>query len=324
VQKKSKFRAFVTSCRLEFFPATTSLLFMGLFWGLDEMIDLNSAALFGIAALVLVTSNLQGLHVNMLSDYEIDKKYKDFLPASIDTLGKRTFKVILLIECLLAFSSVLFLTVLLRKKVLLVLWVIGDFVGFAYSLKPLRLKSNPVLNPISLVMVLCILPMVWVYYVFASSMTLAFSLFCGGIVLGVMGLVLPTELEDFPEDKSAKVRNPTQTLGPLRTSKLAIFATAASVSLASMGAGLGFLGTKTPWLWLPATSVMVIAHGFVIKKLLALEETCRQYENATVNEQTRLMAKIKAITHQSPRWFGLVAWSGIFAGFLLYLSKIIM
>jgi len=324
VHNKSRFRAFVTSCRLEFFPATTSLLFMGLFWGLDEKIDLNSATLFGTAALVLTMSNLLGLHVNMLSDYEIDKKYKDFLPTSIDTLGKKTFKAILLIECLLAFCFVSFLTVILGKIVLLTLWSIGCFVGLAYSLKPLRLKSNPMLNPISLIMVLCILPMVWVYCVFATSITLAFSLFCGGIAFGVMGLVLPTELEDFPEDEAAKVRNPTQVLGPLRASKFAIFATATSVSLASVGAGLGFLATKTPWLWLLATAVMVVAHGFVIKKLLVLKEVCKQYENAAADEQKKLMQKIKAITNQSPQWFGLVAWSGIFAGFLLYLSKIIM
>lgn len=319
-----KFGAFITSCRFEFFPATISLLFMGFFWGLNTTIDLNSAALLLTAFVALAITNLQGLHINMLSDYEVDKKYKKFLPATIDTLGKKTFKAIFLIECVLAFSLVLFLTVLLSKIVLLVLWSIGFFIGLAYSLEPLRFKSNPVLNPVSLIMVLCVLPMVWVYYIFAPSITLAFSLFCGGIALGVIGLVLPTEIEDFPEDKAAGVRNLTQMLGLLRASKFSIYATAASVSVASVGAGLAFLGTVAQWLWLPATLFMVIVHGFVIRKLFGLKKLCERYENATPNKQRKLMVKIKAITNQAPRWFGSVAWSGIFAGFLLYLSKILV
>lgn len=324
MHKKSKLRAFITSCRFEFFPATISLLFMGFFWGLNTTIDLNSAALLLTATIVLVLTNLQGIHVNMLSDYELDKKYKKFLPAAIDTLGKKTFKAIFLIECVLSFSLVLFLTVFLSKIILLVLWSIGFFIGLAYSLGPLRFKSNPVLNPISLIMVLCILPMVWVYFIFAPAITLGFSLFCGGIALGVIGLVLPTELEDFPEDKAAGVQNLTQMLGPLRSSNFSICATAASVSVASVGAGLAFLGTGAPWLWLPATLVMVIVHGFVIRKLFGLKKVCKRYENATPNEQRKLMVKIKAITDHAPQWFGSVAWSGIFAGFLLYLSKILV
>lgn len=324
MRKKSKLRAFITSCRFEFFPATISLLFMGFFWGLNTTIDLNSAALLLTAFVTLALSNLQGLHVNMLSDYEIDKKYKKFLPAAIDTLGKKTFKAIFLIECVLSFSLVLFLTVFLSKIVLLVLWPIGFLIGLAYSLKPLRFKSNPIFNPISLIMVLCVLPMVWVYFIFASSITLGFSLFCGGIALGVIGLVLPTEIEDFPEDRAARVRNLTQAFGLLRASKFSIYATAASVSVASLGAGLAFLGTGASWLWLPATLFMAIVHGFVIRKLFGLKKLCEHYENAVPNEQRKLMVKIKAITNKAPQWFGAVAWSGIFAGFLLYLSKILV
>ena len=109
---------------------------MGFFWGLNKTIDLNSAGLLLIAFVTLTISNLQGLHINMLSDYEIDKKYKKFLPAAIDSIGKKTFKAIFLTECILSFSLVLFLTVFLSKIVLVVLWPIGFFIGLGYSLKP--------------------------------------------------------------------------------------------------------------------------------------------------------------------------------------------
>ena len=297
---------------------------MGVFWGLDTMINMSSVPLLLAAAVVLIMSNLQGLHVNMLSDYEIDKKYKKILPDAIDTLGKKLFKAIFLAECMVAFLLVLLLTLFLGKIILAVLWLIGFLIGLAYSLEPLRFKSNPMLNPISLVLVLCLLPMVWVYYIFASSMTPAFGLFCLGIAFGVIGLVLPTELEDFPEDRVAEVRNPTQVLGPLRASEFPICATVASVSIASIGAGLGFLDTNVHWLWIPATLVMVIAHSFVVWKLLVLRKICSQYENAKISERDGYMKRIKRITNESPRWFGLVAWSGIFAGFLLYLSRILI
>ena len=322
--EKSKFSALLTACRLEFCPGATSLLLTGLFWGLNTAINLNSTVLFLVSAAVLFLSYLQGVHINMLSDYEIDKKYKRFLPDAIDTLGRNTFKAIFLIECIAAFFLVVSLSIFLSKALLLALWLIGVSMGLAYSLEPLRLKSHPVLNPTLSILALCIFPIVWVYFVFAPSITVPFGLFCVGIALGVVGFVVPTELEDYPEDREARIRTPTQVLGPLRASIFAICATAASVSIASAGAGLAFLATQIPWFWLPATLVMAIAYGLVIRKLFDLKRACEQFEKATPNEKEKLMAKIKMITKKSPQWFGLIAWSGIFAGFLLYLSKILM
>jgi 4-hydroxybenzoate polyprenyltransferase len=298
---------------------------MGLFWGLGTAIDAYSAVLFLASAAVLVLSYLQGVHVNMLSDYAIDRNYKRFLPDAIDALGRNTFKVIFLIECIAAFFLVLFLSIWLGKAVLLVLWLIGVMIGLAYSLEPLRLKSNPVLNMTSLILVLCIFPMVWVYFMFASSITVAFGLFCVGMALGVIGFVVPTELEDYPEDKEARIRTLTQVLGPHRASILAILATAASLSITSAGAGLEFLATQRPWFWLPANLVMTITYGFTIWKLMGLQSVCKQFEKADQNGKEMLMVEIKMITARARKqWFGLVGWSGLFAGFLLYLSRILM
>ena len=285
----------------------------------------NSAVLFLASATVLVLSYLQGVHINMLSDYAIDRNYKRFLPDAIDTLGRNTFKAIFLIECIAAFFLVLFLSILLRRVVLLVLWLIGVSIGLAYSLEPLRLKRNPVLNSTSLILVLCIFPMVWVYFIFASSITVAFGLFCVGMTLGVIGFVVPTELEDYPEDKEARIRTPTQVLGPHRASILAIWATVTSLIITSAGAGLEFLATQRPWLWLPANLVMMIAYGFVIWKLMGLHSVCDQFEKADPNEKEKFMVEIKMITARArEQWFGWVGWSGLFAGFLLYLSRILM
>lgn len=323
--KKSRVMAFVTACRPELLMPTISMLFIGFFWGLDEKINLNSATLLLITTIALVLTNLQGLHINMLSDYKLDKKhkYKKHLPAAIDALGKNTFKIIFLSECIIAFLLVLYLTVTLNKSILLIMWLIGFFLGLAYSLEPFRFKSNPVLHPITLVMVLCVLPMVWVYYIFASVITLPFILFCVGIAIGVIALVLPADLNDYPEDNAMGVRNLTQTLGPLRSSKFSICALIACILTASTGAVLAFLGTGNPWLFgPPAALVMVTIHCFALKKLFDLTKICKQHENATGNEQKKIMAKIKTFTNRAPQWIILVACSAIFACFLLYISKI--
>ena len=320
--KISKYRALINSFRLKFIPATITLLFMGIFWGLKKIPNLELVTIILIAFVALGLSNLLGLHINMISDYKLDKKYKTYLPNAIDTLGKRTIIYIFLIECIIAFVLVLYLTVMLEKILLLIMWLIGLFFAIAYSIEPLRFKSNPILNPISLMLVLCIFPMVWTYYLFASALTIPFIIFFCGISIGVIGLVIPTELEDYPEDKATGVHNLTQALGMKRSPQFAIFAAATSVTLAATGAGLAFIDTRHTWLWVPATIIMYVVHIYVICKLSNLKKICDKYEKATPSQKKELQIKIKKITHNASTWFGIVAWSGLFAGFLLYLSNI--
>ncbi len=320
--KISKYRAFVISCRLKFFPATITLFFMGLFWGLKKIPNLELVILMLMAFAALSLSNLLGLHINMISDYKLDKKYKTYLPEAIDTIGKRTFKYIFLIECTIALVLVLYLTIMLEQILLTIMWLIGIFLALAYSMEPLRFKSNPILNPISLILVLCVFPMVWTYYIFAHTLTIPFLIFCCGISMGVLGLVIPTELEDYPEDKAAGVRNLTQALGMKRSSQFAIYSVGISVTLAAIGAGLAFINTGHAWLWVYATIIMYVVHIYVMRKLSNLKKICEQYERVTLSQKKELLIKIKRITTNTPKWFGIVAWSGLFAGFLLYLSKI--
>ena len=57
-------------------------------------------------------------------------------------------------------------------------------------------------------------------------------------------------------------------------------------------------------------------------KLIYLKRVCDKYEGSTASQKKEILIKIKKITHNAAKWFGIVAWSGLFAGFLLYLSRI--
>lgn len=198
-------RSLATVTRPEFLPANSASLVIGIAWSINPPLDL----LYGLAfpailvfAVILLVSAVAA-QVNTLYDYEFDQKddTKKKLVQAMNALSKRTIKSAIVIEVILSLAIILMLSLFQAKPALTVLWLAAVFLAYSYSAPPLRLKSRSWLAPVSLLIVLSVLPISFVFYSFSSEITYTFLLFLSGQALIVYGVIVPAEIRDYPWTK---------------------------------------------------------------------------------------------------------------------------
>ncbi|MGB9134422.1 MAG: hypothetical protein WCC63_02385, partial [Candidatus Bathyarchaeia archaeon] len=94
------------------------------------------------------------------------------------------------------------LLLLSGKLALMVMWVAAVFLAHAYSAPPLRLKSRSWFAVVTLLLVLSILPITFVFHAFASQLDPVFLLFLVGQAFTVYGVIIPAEIRDYFTDKA--------------------------------------------------------------------------------------------------------------------------
>jgi 1,4-dihydroxy-2-naphthoate octaprenyltransferase len=109
--------------------------------------------------------------------------------------------------------------------------MVGISLGYAYSAAPFRLKSRSWLAPVSLILVLGVFPVLFVYYTFTSEMNFLFIISLAGLALTIYGVIIPTEIRDYFGDKAMEIETMTVHLGLIKVSFLSIILLAASAIL---------------------------------------------------------------------------------------------
>ena len=270
--------------RPEFLPANSASLIIGLAWGFT----LPIADLFGglvlpsvLAFAVISLVGAFAAHINTLSDFEIDQKddTKKELVLAMANVGKGKLKKFMVLELTLSLVLLLVLSFIESKSAFIFMWTAAVFLAYAYSAAPLRLKSRSLAAPITLMIVLSILPVTFVTYAFTSILEWAFWLFLAGQAITVYGVIVPAEIRDYFSDKATGTVTMTVRLGLVRASLLGLVLLGVGGILCTTGFILKLSTTSLPILSVLLV-VMAAAYFYVLSKYWKLLNLSRQLNNS--------------------------------------------
>jgi len=309
-----------TVSRPEFLPANCSSVVMGFAWSIDlNVINIwEAAALAGLILAVLTFVSAIGAQLNTLSDRELDSKElrKRYLVEALGALGESKLRRIVVLEFLLSLPFLVVLLVVQPKIVLIVLWVIGHFLAYAYSASPLRLKCRSWLAMVSLLLVLSVLPVSFVYYAFADVLEPLFVLFLVGQALNVYAVIVPTETRDYWIDGANGVTTMTVRLGLVRASVLAmVFLVVGGVL---MVAAFVVAVYATIPLLLVALVAVLAADTLIFRNYWKLYKLSKQY---SVARDASVAEEIVELSARNPRWINLAQQSIVVLSIALIVAK---
>ena len=309
--------------RAEFVLPNLGSLIMGLAWGASRAIGaLTIVVVLILSFAVINLSSAIGAQINTLSDHELDLKdeRKKKLVSATDSLGEKRVRTFIIVEFVLTLIIVSTLAFIEQKPLLLVLWMIGISLGWAYSSPPLRIKSRSWVAPVTLILVLAAFPAFFAYYAFTSEINPFFLLSLVGLGLTVYGVIIPTEIRDYFGDEAMNVQTMTVKLGLTKASSL-------SIILLSIGAVV----TCTAYLLEFAANAHAILAAFLLVVLAAVLFVLRQFvklhslakELAASENSESLKERIISLSTHNPQWIMLVTQSYNLIAIVLFISKFV-
>jgi len=310
-----------TVSRPEFLPANCSSLVMGVAWSVEPTVGgtvLETVFLAALVLAVLTFVSVIGAQLNTLSDRELDSKEtrKEYLVRALDSLGQSKLKRILILELLLSLPFLVALISFQPKSILVLLWIFGHFLAYAYSVAPIRLKSRSWLAMLSLLLVLSILPVSFVYLTFSSEVMPLFLLFLVGEALHVYAVIVPTETRDYWIDKTNGVETMTVWLGLVKASAFAIVLLSAGGIFMGAAFALAML-TRFPVLAV-SLLVLLVADIIILRNYRTLYKLSRQYSSSRDDSTAE---KIIELSAQNPKWINLAQLSILVLAIALLAAK---
>lgn len=316
-------RLFGIVSRAEFLLPNLGSLIMGLAWGFTPPLGLTDLAVSVVLSFAIINmSSAIGAQANTISDYELDRKdeRKAGLVEAEESLGRNKLKIALVIESVLTLALVSWLMLVQGKPVLLLLWIVGISLGCAYSAPPVRLKARSWLAPISLILVLAVLPVMFAYFAFTSEIRPIFLLSLTGLALTVYGVIIPTEIRDYFGDRKMSIETMTVRLGLVNASFLSMVLLVSGAIFIGTAFLLAFAFGKYPWLSVLLLGVP-IAVSFVLGKFRKLHSMSK--ELARSSTQDSVSEKIVGFSAHNPQWIMVITQTYSFLSIILLASKIV-
>jgi 1,4-dihydroxy-2-naphthoate octaprenyltransferase len=296
---------------------------MGLAWGVTPPIDFKDLIILVVLSFTIINlSSAIGAQVNTLSDYELDSKdeRKKQLVAAEDSFGQNQLRKLLIIEFIFALILVSLFMLIFGKPTLLFMWIIGISLGCTYSVAPTRLKSRSWLAPISLILVLGVLPVLFAYYTFTSEMNLRFITSLTGLALTIYAVIIPTEIRDYFGDKAMGIETMTVRLGLVNASLLSIILLTAGAILTVTA--FFFEIAYGPH---PLSSVFLfvipVVVFFVIRKFKRLYSLSKEY--ASSKHESSIAEQIVSLSAHNPQWIMLITQTYSLMSIILLVGKFI-
>ncbi len=276
--------------------------------------------LAGLVLAVLTFVSVIGAQLNTLSDRELDSKEtrKQYLVRALDALGQSKLKRILILELLLSLPFAVALVSLQPKPILVLLWIFGHLIAYAYSFAPIRLKSRSWLAMLSLLLVLSILPVSFVYLTFTSEVMPLFLLFLVGEALHVYAVIVPTETRDYWIDKTNGVETMTVWLGLVKASTLAIVLLVTGGIFMGAAFALAII-TQFPFLAV-SLLVLLVADIIILRSYRTLYKLSRQYSTSGDDSTAERIVELSA---QNPKWINLAQLSILVLAVALLVAKFV-
>jgi 4-hydroxybenzoate polyprenyltransferase len=206
------------------------------------------------------------------------------------------------------------------KLTLVLLWVAGTFLAFAYSTPPIRLKKRSWLEMIAIILVLSVIPMLFVFYTFAPNLTPLFLIFLLGQALTVYSVIIPTEIRDYFSDKPMGVTTMTVRLGLVKASLMSILMMSAGGLLCGAAFFLVLFYGSYPILSVFLLSI-VVADAYVLRQYKRLYSLSKKYAST---KKSSIADEITDLAAHNPKWITVVTQSLVLMSLVLLLYKILL
>jgi len=310
--------------RPEFLPAMVSWFTIGLSWSINPPLNITELVIPAtLSVAIIMISAVIGLQLNTIFDYDLDStdNRKKRLVQAMSCLGRNKLKSLVIVEFLLGLAFVFLLLLIQGKPALFFMWIVGIFLAYSYSAPPLRLKSRSWLSLGTLLLVICILPVLFVFYTFTSDLNSFFLLFLTGQALSVYSLILSTEVRDYFEDSALKIETMTVRIGLVKASFLSILLLSAGGILTGAGFFLRLVCGLQPVLnvFLFAIAVTDLIVLRELKTLYSLSKEYMSFEN-----QSSIAQDIRRLSAHSPLWITLASQVAVFMSLILLLGKFLL
>jgi 4-hydroxybenzoate polyprenyltransferase len=297
---------------------------MGLAWGVTTAFSLtNLIVLIVLSFAIINISSAIGAQINTLSDYELDLKddRKKNLVHALESFGKNRIKTVLLIEFLLTLTLVIIFMFIRKNPILLLMWVLGISLGWIYSAPPVRLKSRSWLAPVSLILVLGILPVLFAYFTFTSILQPFFLLALVGLTLTIYGVIIPTEIRDYFGDKVMEIETMTVHLGLVKASIGCIVLISLGGILFATAYLLEWLNGPRPFLSF-LLLIIPCAVIFVLSKIKRLYFLSKEFMKSSGN--AILKDQIITISAANPQWIMIITQTYSILSIILLVNKFLI
>jgi 4-hydroxybenzoate polyprenyltransferase len=312
--------SFMTVSRAEFLLPNLGSLIMGLAWGVTSSTTLSALVMSILFSFVIINlSSAIGAQANSLSDIELDSKdkRKRKLFEAMKFFQASRLRKVLVGEFFLTLALVSVFMLIPQKPVLLLLWVIGISIGCVYSLPPFRLKSRKWLAPVSLMLALAFLPVMFAYYSFTVELNPLFIMSLVGLALTVYGVIMPTEIGDYFRDKATGIETFTVSLGLVQASTLAIALLATGATLTFLAFLFEFMYSVHPYVSIALVAIP-ISIIFVLRQFQRLHFLSKKY----AAEGTVLLEdEIVDLSARNRQWIMIITQTYTAISIILLLSK---
>lgn len=314
-------KQFAVISRSEFLLPNLGSLIMGLAWGASPPLALTEMIILVVLSFTIINlSSAIGAQANTISDYELDSRdeRKKELVEVLDRFGHNRLKHVLIVEFAVTLALVVTFMLVKAKPDLLLLWIVGISLGCLYSAPPLRIKSRSWLAPVTLILVLAVFPIFFVYLTFTSEVNPLFLLALAGLASTVYGVIIPTETRDYFGDKAMGIITMTVRLGLVKASLLSIVLLSLGGTLIGGAFFVTFAYGHFPLLSL---SVFAIATAdlIVLQKLKKLYDLSKEYENSSSEDS--IAQEIISYSANNPKWIMLVTQTYSIISIIMLFSK---
>lgn len=279
-------KAFAIISRAEFLMPNLGSMIFGIAWGVTSPVNL--AVLLVLSFAIINLSSAIGAQANTLFDYSLDLNdyRKKHLIQAMDYFGRNQLKTMLAFEFVLAAILVSVFSLIQGKPLLLLIWIVGISLGYAYSAPPMRLKSRFWLAPAALILVLAVFPVLFAYYMFTPELNHFFIIALVGLALTVYGVIIPTEIRDYFGDKAMNIETVTVRLSLLKASLLGMILLLTGGMLIWIAFLFEFVFSPYPLLGL-FTFVILIVTFVVLSKFNRLYFLSKKYATSNDNSHVR-------------------------------------
>ena len=291
--------------RLEFYVVELTIFSIPLLVVADDVHDLARPVVFEGLIMYFVLYAI-GDMVNCLADRDLDNVYKTRLSRAVYRIGPSRLGWIVAIETLVGLGLAVHLSMVTGRWLILLLVLLGVFLGLAYSLGPLHLKKRGLGHLACLWSLLYFLPMVCAALIIAGP-NIKVLVVAAAYATVEMGIILVNTSEDLLEDRAAGIRTTTVALGLTLTLRLA------STMVGLGGAGfcafwvLTYADERVHPLGYLAVGVFAAVCAVVLARMIWL--TLRV--NAKKEEEEAAVLLVKAHGPLVPIAATLVGWVGV-------------
>jgi 1,4-dihydroxy-2-naphthoate octaprenyltransferase len=174
--------------------------------------------------------------------------------------------------------------------------------------------------PITLLLVLAVLPVLFEYFIFADELTPLYLVSLLGLGLTVYGVIIPTEIRDYFGDKAMKIETLTVRIGLVKASMLSMILLAVGSALIGVAFVLEFISRVHPML---AISVLTLAAAdyIALTKFRRLYFLSKKFKSFTDN--STVVDEITDLSARNPQWIMLITQTYSLLSILLLASKLI-